>query len=373
MHFGFAPVRPAIRAPRKPKINYRHHPFGRIVAHLATMYAPPSDQSGARRPERPSMPSLQRTMRGAIFVLLASLVLMAAPARAADAVFPLNSRIGLTPPPGFTPSAKFGGFENAQDSAVILLVELPAEAYADIEKGFTDEALKGRGMTVQAREPLTLKDGRGFFVSGPQESGGVKRHEIVMVASLQGVTTIVSLQMVQETRAKITDAVAKSTFATVAVRTVPDSERLAVLPYKLTDLAGFRLVRTAGDGSAILTDGPNDAVDAVEQPFVVIAIAPGETPKAEERDKFARRVFGGAPGLKDIKITRAEPLRIGNMQGYEIVAEAKDKSTSTEVNAVQWLRFGGNGYLQIFAIARRTTWNDVFPKLRTIRDSIEMK
>jgi hypothetical protein len=319
------------------------------------------------------MPSLQGTMRGAIFGLLASLVLAAAPVRAADAVFPLNSRIGLAPPPGFTPSNKFGGFENAQDSAVILLVELPVDAYAEIEKGFTDEALKARGMMVQTREPLTLKDGRGFFVSGPQESGGVKRHEIVMVATLPGATTIVSLQMIQDSRAKFTDAVAREAFATLAVRTVPESERLAVLPYKLTDLAGFRLIRTAGDGSAILTEGPNDAVDAVEQPFMVISIAPGETPKAEERDKFARRIFGGAPGLKDIKITRAEPLRIGNMQGYEIVADAKDKSTDTEVTAVQWLRFGGNGYLQIFALARRTAWSDVFPKLRAIRDNIELK
>ena len=45
--------------------------------------------------------------------MLATLAL-AAPALAADPVFPINSRVGLTPPPGFTPSAKFPGFENPQ-------------------------------------------------------------------------------------------------------------------------------------------------------------------------------------------------------------------------------------------------------------------
>lgn len=317
------------------------------------------------------MYSLSRRMRRIALGTLAGLML-AAPAHAADPVFPVNSRIGLVTPAGFTPSAKFPGFENPQASAAILLVELPGDAYADVEKGFTDEALKARGMTVQLREPLTFKDGRGFFVSGPQESGGVKRHESVMVATMAGVTSIVSVQMIEATRATLTDAVVRDTFKTLAVRKdVPESERLAVLPYKIGNLAKFRIVRSGREGVAILTDGPNDEVTAVEQPFMLIGVAPGEAPKADDRDKFARGLFGTVPGIKDVKITRAEPLRIGQAQGYEIVAEAKDAKSSTDVTAVQWLRFGQSGYLQMFAIVRKTAWNDVFPRLRAIRDSIE--
>jgi hypothetical protein len=123
-----------------------------------------------------------------MFGALAGMMLAAAPAMAADPVFPINSRIGMVPPPGFTPSTKFTGFENPQESAAILLLELPPEAYAEIEKGFTDTALKARGMLVETREPVPLNEGRGFFVSGPQETGGAKRYEIVMVATLPGVT-----------------------------------------------------------------------------------------------------------------------------------------------------------------------------------------
>jgi hypothetical protein len=129
-------------------------------------------------------------------------------------------------------------------------------------------------------------------------------------------------------------------------------------------------VRSAREGVAILTDGPKDEVVAVEQPFLLIGLAPGAAPKPEERDAFAKRVFSTAPGIKEIKITRAEPLRIGQAQGYEIVADAKD-SAGTDVTTVQWLRFGQNAYLQMFAIVRKTAWNDVFPRLRQIRDSIE--
>jgi len=306
-----------------------------------------------------------------VFGLLAAFVL-AAPAFAADPVFPVNSRVGLVAPAGFTPSNKFSGFENAAASAAILMVELPADAYADLEKGFTDEALKARGMTVQLREPLTFKDGQGFFVSGPQESGGQKRYDSILIANAGGITSIVSVQMIEASHATITDAVVRDTFKSLAIRQqVPESERLAVLPFKIGNLAKFRIVRSAREGVAILTDGPNDEVTAVEQPFVLIGVAPGAAPKPEERDAFARRVLGTAPGIKDIKVTRSEPLRIGQAQGYEIVADAKDSASGNDVTTVQWLRFGQSGYLQMFAIVRKAAWNDVFPRLRAIRDSIE--
>lgn len=311
----------------------------------------------------------RQILRPALFALA---LVAAAPAHAADPVFPTASRIGLVAPAGFTPSNRFAGFENSQASALIAVTELPADAYADVEKGFNDEALKSRGWTIKVREPLTFKDGKGFFIAGPQESAGQKRYESVMVASVGGITSLVSVQMIEASSATITDAVLRDMFKTLTVRAaVPESERLAVLPYKIGNLAKFRVVRSAREGVALLTDGPKDEVVGVEQPFLLIGIAPGAAPKPEDRDAFAKRVFSSAPGIKEVKITRAEPLRIGQAQGYEIVADAKDASSGTEVTTVQWLRFGQNASLQMFAIVKKGAWNDVFPRLRQIRDGIE--
>jgi hypothetical protein len=309
-------------------------------------------------------------LRAALFAL--TVLLFALPACAAEPVFPVNSRVGLAAPAGFKPSERFQGFENPEASAAILIVELPPEAYAEVEKGFTDEALKERGLTVQLREPLTFKDGKGFFVAGPQSSNGMNRYEGVMVASLNGITSIVSMQMIEATHATLTDAVIRDAFKSISVRKdIPDAERLSVLPYKIGNLAKFRIVRTGREGVTILTDGPKDEVTAVEQPFFLIAVAPGTAPKPEERDAFARRLLSTAPGIKEIKITRAEPLRIGQAQGYEIVADAKDSTGGADVTTVQWVRFGQSGYLQMFAIVRKAAWNDLFPRLRQVRDSIE--
>jgi hypothetical protein len=298
----------------------------------------------------------------------------AAPLHAQEPVFPPNSRVGLTPPPGFTPSTRFPGFENPQASAAILLVDLPAEAFAQIETGFSDEALKARGMTVEKRDAIELKDGSGTLVIAQHTAATQKRRDTMMMAKLPGATVLISVQMLETSREAVSDEAVRDALKTVTVRTkVPDEEKLSILPYRLSELSGFRIVRSAGDGSALLTDGPQDMVASVEQPFVLVALAPGEPPKPEDRDAFARRVFASAPGLKEVRIMRAEPMRINNQAGYEILAEAKDAQTGTDVTTVQWLRFGRGGYLHIFAIARKDVWASIFPRLRAIRDGIETR
>jgi hypothetical protein len=317
-----------------------------------------------------------RGMRNAVFgLVLAALAaaLAGAPAQA-EAVFPPNSRIGLSPPPGFVPSKRFPGFENPQASAAILLVELPAEAFPEIEKGFTDEALKTRGLTVETREPVELPSGRAILIIGQHAVGDQKRREMIFAAALTGVTAIISVQIPEESRAAVSEPDIRAALKTAVARaSVPDSEKLAALPYRLSELSGFRVVRGGPDGSALLTDGPEDTVAAVAQPFVLIGLAPGEPPKAEDRDTFARRAFSSIPGIKEVRILRAEPLRIGNQPGFEILAEAKDQSSDTEVTTVQWLRFGAGGYVQMFAIGRRGAWAELFPRLRAIRDGLEFR
>lgn len=316
--------------------------------------------------------SLHRATRGAFFGALAILAFASAPAFAADPVFPVASRIGLVPPAGFTPTTKFIGFENPQASAAILLVAMPGDAYPEIEKSFTDEMLKSRGVNVAIREPMTFKDGKGIFIAGPKEAGGVKTYESILIATISGLTSLVSVQMVEASHATITDAIVRNALKTVAVRQdIPENEKLEILPYKIGELSGFHVIRSGPDGTAFLTLGKKDVVTEVEQPYLLIGIVTGEPPKPEERDKIARQAFASAPGIKDIKIIRAEPLRIGQASGYEIVAEAKDATSNVDVTTVQWLRFGANAHLQMFGIARRSAWKDAYPKLRAIRDGIE--
>jgi hypothetical protein len=89
-------------------------------------------------------------------------------AQAAEVVFPTGSRIGIAPPPGVATSPRFVGFEDAAKKVAILVIALPPEAYAELEK--STGRLSAQGATVEQREDLSLDPGKAFLVVARQKS-----------------------------------------------------------------------------------------------------------------------------------------------------------------------------------------------------------
>jgi hypothetical protein len=40
---------------------------------------------------------------------------------------------------------------------------------------------------------------------------------------------------------------------------------------------------------------------------------------------------------------------------------------------VQWIRFGGGGFLRVVAFTHSDDWNNQFSRFRAVRDGIEMR
>jgi hypothetical protein len=304
--------------------------------------------------------------------LCAAALIAASPAGAADPVFLPLSRVGLAPPSGFVVSKQFPGFEDAERKAGFLLRELPADAYAQLEKTPADDLMKPSGATVESSGPFALASGPAFLVMARKSSNGLELREWFLVASAPELTAVVSVQVPENASEIYPDAVIRAALATLTFRQVPVAEQLAILPFAMNDLAGFRLVRATPE-SAVLTDGPKDLFDLTEQSLIMVAVAPGAPADVASRPRFARAIFANTPGVKDVRLTRAEPQRVGGQPGYEIMANAKDMKTSTDVNLVQWLRFGTSGYLQIIGVTRKDNWSVAFPSFRAIRDGVDPK
>jgi hypothetical protein len=297
----------------------------------------------------------------------------ASAAQAADPVFPLGSRIGVVPPTGMVPSTTFQGFEDADRNVALILSELPPDAFPAMEKAFTLDSLKSKGIDAERRDDVSLKDGQGFIVVTHQEAAGVSLHKWALIAKTGELTAIATMQVPDAAAQTYPDEACRTALASLTVRTVPQKEQMALLPYDLRDLAGFRLVRSLPDGTALLTEGPKDAVGSSDQPYMLIAIPPVATPQPEERPAFARKLLVATPGIKEIRITRSEPLRIGGQPGYEVLAEAKEDANATPVTLVQWMRFGPGRFLHIFGLARSDAWPGLYPRMRAVRDGIEPK
>jgi len=308
---------------------------------------------------------------GGLAAVVALILAFAAPAIAADPIFPLGSRIGLVPPAGMEASRSFRGFADPNKNAAILMNALPAGAYAELEKTIAADALKKQGITVEKREPIKLSGSDGFLIVGKQTADNEHYRKWLLIAPADDLTVLVSVQIPEKDNS-YTDSAIRAALATLTVRsTVPDDELLGLLPFSVGDLAGFHIDDVMPGRALMLIDRAKDAPPTSFDARLLVAAMQGGPAEADDRANFARLAFGEIGGIKDVHVTMSEPLRMGGQQGYQTAAQAKDSRTDTDVMVVQWLRFGSGGFIQMIGIARTDVWTDVLARLRTVRDSID--
>jgi hypothetical protein len=308
---------------------------------------------------------------GACLVAVLAAIVAAITARAADAVFPVGSRLGLFPPPGMVLSQAFEGFADPNKDAAILLVTLPPVAYDQLDKSMVPEELKKQGMDAVNREPIDLGFGKGFVLKAKQTTNTGRYRKWLLVAAASDLTALVTVQ-VPDGDTTYSDKTVSDALATLTLRaSVPDAERLSLLPFKVGDLAGFHIDDVLPGRALMLVD--TSAAATTQHAHFLIAAMQGGPAEDTDRDNFARVTFDQISGIKDVQIQDAEPLRIGSQPGYETLAKAKDGQNSSDIMVVQWLRFGSGGYMQMIGIARPDDWSDTFTRMRTVRDSVDPK
>ena len=298
----------------------------------------------------------------------------AAPAQAADVVYPAGSRIGLAPPPGMTVSKNFSGLEDRDKRVALVIVALPAAAYPEIEQSTTADSLLKQGVTLETREDVTHPLGKAFLIVGHQQIEGQRIRKWILVVSAGDLTALITAQVPEAARQAYGDEAIRTALMTASVRpNVPTEEQLSLLPFRVSELAGFKIGGVIAGRAVMLTDGALDPPAKGIDTHILVAIAVGAPAQAADRGRFAHEVFEGVPNLKDIRISSSETLRIGGMQGHQIMARGRDGATGDEVTIVQWLRFGGSAYLHLVGVARSDGWTQAYARFRQVRDGIELR
>jgi catechol 2,3-dioxygenase-like lactoylglutathione lyase family enzyme len=301
------------------------------------------------------------------------------PAPAAEPQFPEGMRIGLVPPNGLTLSSHFPGFEDSARQVTIRIFDLPGGAYKTIERTAFDAEIKG--LTVRKRELFSFAHGMGYLFTGHAEIDGSSVYtyglltNTIYTGKLGHVAAFVRVHVPDAAHEAYPDAVIRAALQTVAFRVPPAAEvreelakqLLKEVPFKLGDMAGFRVMRVVPPALAVLIDGPQD--DPIKNPYMLISIGRGAPDQGDARARFSRELLADAP-LKNIAVTNMESMRIQNQPGYEVRADANGPDGSP-VKIVQWLRFGTVGYLRVVGVVPKDRWDELFPRFRAVRDGID--
>jgi hypothetical protein len=295
---------------------------------------------------------------------------LTAPVRAADVVYPKGSHVGLIPLEGLKTARNFPGFEDADAGVKVLVTELPAAAFRQV-----DNQLKSAQQPADAPKPESFDTaaGKSYLNHETATDAGGKVDRFALVVAGTEMSGYVVIQVPEKAAATYSEAAVRKMLATTTMRAdVPVDELLAVLPFKVSNLADFKKVHIIPPGAAVtLSDSNGDVLDLAGPPYVVISLAPISAATNEDRDRIARDLVNTLPGLKNVRITNAEPMRISGSPGFEIRLEATTAKDDKDVSLVQWLRFGGNATLRIVGGATRSDWATAFPRFRAVRDGVD--
>src|ERR1041384_7243441 len=104
-----------------------------------------------------------------LFALVFSLVTLS-PAMAADPVYPAGLRIGIVPIEGLVVSKTFPGFETADHGVKLLIAELPAAAYGEVQNAFRTSSFPGGANAIKP-ESLQTGAGEGYYTVESAKDG----------------------------------------------------------------------------------------------------------------------------------------------------------------------------------------------------------
>lgn len=304
----------------------------------------------------------------AILVLVAQI--FASQALASEPVYPTGSRIGLVPLQGMVAVKDGMGFENPDNNLTITLRELPASAFDVVDTAIKERKPVPAGMENAVN--FSTAAGRAYLSRAGGPNSGPKNNRVAILVSDGKITGYIAVDVPEAAAKAYPDQAIQKMLASTTIRTeIPADEQLSMLPFRVSELSGFKTVKTLVPGQAVLLlDSEDEDAALAGAPYVLLSIAPISADQAEGRERIARQLATTIPGIRDARITASEPMRIGGTAGYEIRVDATSVKGDKPVTMVQWLRFGGGATLRIVAGSTRDAWPQAFTRFRAVRDGI---
>jgi hypothetical protein len=292
------------------------------------------------------------------------------PAFADDPIYATGARIGLVPLVGLSASKTFPGFETADHRVKVVVAELPAAAFRDVENVAKSDTASPQGIKP---EGLDTASGQGYYIVEQAKDGANNVRRYSMVVSGGTFSGYIAMQVPEDVEKIYTDDAVRKMFATVVLRKeVPIQEQLGLLPFNITELSGFKTVRTLAPGVAILLADADQESGIDSKAFMIIGLMGSAPERPEDRGRFARDTAATIPNLRDATITVSEPIRINGSAGFETRIDATNTKSNTPVTVIQWLVFGGGtSAMRLIGSTPRTEWSAAFPRFRAVRDGIK--
>lgn len=251
--------------------------------------------------------------------------------------------VSLVPPSGFSPAARFAGFQNEKAGATITITELPAPLQATSE-GFTPAALQAKGMQLVDKQLIDFAGGKATYLLLSQQAQGQTILKQVLLFGDSRKTVMLNGAYPESSKAlekEIRAALVSASYADGR-----NGDPFAAARYRL-DMSGtpFRFAQNVTGSLIYSTDGevPTKSPDKA---LILVANAHGKVAPANRRP-FSLERLKKLPRGAAITPKTVTPITVDRLPGYEIVGEGKDANNQKQL-VYQAMLFDAEGGYYLF-------------------------
>ncbi|MDD2792896.1 MAG: hypothetical protein PHD73_06935 [Sediminibacterium sp.] len=235
-----------------------------------------------------------------------------------------GTKCSLIPPAGFTTATTFSGFQEKASGASIMINEMPAP-YADILKGFTEDALKTRGMTLTGKSSIQRSDSEMTLLRVTQVANDITYMKQILILGYAAGTVLVN--GTYPAAAKEMDSLIQEALLTTVYDSAQQLNLEATVPFQID------VTRTALKPARYISGSLLYTVDG-QIPSALPSFVVGSSFSRMDitsRLTFTKERLKNLPGGENSTIQSVVEINIDQMQGYEIVAQKAIKDAAPEL------------------------------------------
>lgn len=279
----------------------------------------------------------------------------------------LGTQVSLAPPPGFTPAERYSGFESAETGASVMVLELPGP-YAEVVRGLTEEGLKRGGVKLLDSEKVDIAGRRGLLIHASQDVQDATYLKWMGVFGDDRRSVQVVANYPKGEAGSVGDALRKCVLGAKWDRTLV-VDPFAYLPFTISvpgELKFFARLQN----SLLFTRTGEANKDAPAEPLY--SVTPSLGPAQVDNLALTAETRLKQMLVKPV-IQISQAIEIGDLKGWEIVADATDEKGKTKLVAYFVMLLDGEGYYVFFGSVGADQQGPYLPAFRTATMSFALK
>ena len=285
---------------------------------------------------------------------------------AGEAVAVPGSRVSLIPPEEFYLSDLFSGFFHDATSSSIVVTEMPAEGYAQVEKIFKP-GLQANGMRFEVRDEVTVDGRPGFFMRGTQELHGITWNKWILVFSAEDFTGMVAVTSPQS--AEMPDDMALAVLRSTKILSSEGYDPRSDLSYVFQETEAFELHSVMqGNTASLISNNGDKVLYAITASTEVACDA-----LSGQEALFSERGLRSVATVDVTSLDEPREISVDSLSGLEQLADAVDKKTQEELALYQAVLFEGCRYYRFVGITPRGDAERYLVDFRRMTESFARK